>query len=325
MNIIAQIVDRIGGDLRDGGRAASCPGPGHSPHDRSMSLKLADDETVLIHSFSTRTSTAECATYLLELGFGEAIGSRSFSASPRSERIKRTVTRQAPEALKKRAICRQWWLRSQPMAGSLAHAYLIKRGFDFSDCTNSAFKFQPNMPFQPYGPKNTSWAKGERIPSAPAFLQAISDEEGSMCGLQITYLDPRTGDRRRRGAQRLIIGSFMGGSVRLAPAGSTLVVGEGVETTYSASRRFKAPGHALLSAKNFYAWTPPKDVRSLIIAADRGEEGQLAADYLFKRANDLGLEARIETPSDVGYDWNRYDQDKVSAHGWNFQGAQESA
>ena len=63
----------------------------------------------------------------------------------------------------------------------------------------------------------------------------------------------------------------------------------------------------------------------LIIAADRGEEGKLAADYLFKRANDLGLKARIETPSDVGYDWNRYDQDKVIAHGWNFQGAQESA
>ena len=53
-----------------------------------------------------------------------------------------------------------------------------------------------------------------------------------------------------------------------------MLVGEGVFTTLSATERFGLPGWALLSTRNLRAWSPPEGVRSILIAADRGKDGE---------------------------------------------------
>ncbi len=51
MTRLARIVARLGGVLLDGGRRALVPGPGHSKHDRSVSLLAAEDGRILVHCF----------------------------------------------------------------------------------------------------------------------------------------------------------------------------------------------------------------------------------------------------------------------------------
>jgi hypothetical protein len=48
---LAEMARRLGGELSGG--QIRCPGPGHSPEDRSLSVKLKDDGTgIVVHSFS---------------------------------------------------------------------------------------------------------------------------------------------------------------------------------------------------------------------------------------------------------------------------------
>src|ERR1039458_471903 len=47
---LLQIVRVLGGELYEGGRRANVPAPGHSPHDRSVSL-LFENDRVVAHCF----------------------------------------------------------------------------------------------------------------------------------------------------------------------------------------------------------------------------------------------------------------------------------
>jgi len=83
-----------------------------------------------------------------------------------------------------------------------------------------------------------------------------------------------------------------------------MLVAEGVVTTLSAVRGFDLPGWALLSAGNLAAWTPPPDVRSVVIAADRGLAGEAAARRLKHRLTALGLAVEMRLPPPGCGDWN---------------------
>ena len=80
----------------------------------------------------------------------------------------------------------------------------------------------------------------------------------------------------------------------LSPAAAEMVVGEGVFTTLSAIDRFRLPGWALMSANNLAAWTPPPEVRRVLIAADRGAVGEGAAARL-----DAGAPVRVMITRDL--------------------------
>ncbi len=83
-----------------------------------------------------------------------------------------------------------------------------------------------------------------------------------------------------------------------------MLIGEGVITTLSAIDRFRLPGWALMSANNLAAWTPPPELRRLLIAADRGAVGEGAAARLRDRLSAAGLEVRIAWPDPPFDDWN---------------------
>lgn len=99
-----------------------------------------------------------------------------------------------------------------------------------------------------------------------------------------------------------------GSAVRLSPAATEMLVGEGVVTTLSAMDRFRLPGWALMAANNLSAWVPPPDVRRLLIAADRGAVGQGAAERLRDRLAPLGLDVRVLCPDAPFGDWNEVAQ-----------------
>ncbi|WP_425483869.1 toprim domain-containing protein [Caulobacter soli] len=143
----------------------------------------------------------------------------------------------------------------------------------------------------------------------PALLAAVRDAEGAVTAVEITYLGP--GGRRAAGLRlaRKTVGVVPPGSaVRLDPPGPDMLVAEGVFTALSARRRFGLPAWALLSTSNLRSWRPPPGVRSVLIAADRGPDGEASARILAKALWTLGIRTRIVLPPAPHGDWNEAEQ-----------------
>lgn len=90
-----------------------------------------------------------------------------------------------------------------------------------------------------------------------------------------------------------------------------MLIGEGVFTTLSASEWFGLPGWALMSTRNLRVWTPPEGVRSVLIAADRGADGEASADRLRERLIAAGVAASVALPPEPWGDWNEWSSSKA--------------
>ena len=294
--ILHQIVSEIGGDLSHGGTRATCPAPGHSPSDRSMSLLLKTDGQVLINSFSPRTDWLECRRFLEQRGLLASRDTRSHepAAVPDNTRSFK------PDPIKLARVDSVWENATPPLK-TLAATYLDNRGLKGTHENSKALRYADKCDHRPYGSKYPPFR------FSPALLAEVTDNSETRVGLHITYLDPKTGYRRLDDPTRKIIGSMRGGAIRLHIAQDTLLVAEGIETALSAGRRFRAPAWSLLSAVNMAKWEPPTGVRKLLIAGDSNQAGQDAAFELARRAASAGITAVPLIVPDEFSDWNEYD------------------
>jgi putative DNA primase/helicase len=107
---------------------------------------------------------------------------------------------------------------------------------------------------------------------------------------------------------RKTVGPAPGGcAVRLDEVADEMLVGEGVFTTLSASEWFGLPGWALMSTRNLRVWSPPPGVRSVLIAADRGKDGEASAEVLRARLAGDGIAVTVALPPAPFGDWNEWD------------------
>lgn len=281
------LVAALGGDLYNGGSRASIPAPGHSAGDRSVSLLLSGGR-VVIHGFGAadwRTARDD----LRARGFIDDAGrltggGRSGASTPRPDlRVRRETA------------ARLWSGTVALQSHDPACRHLSRRAIR-SGGSGVNVGFHPQAPVSVY-------REGGR--SRPALLARISDVDDRLTAVEITYLDldgrVATGLR----LARKTVGQVPPGvAVRLAPAAEQMLVAEGVATTLSAMDRFDIPGWALMAANNLAAWTPPSNVRRVLIAADRGAVGQGAASRLRRRLVCEGLEVRVIWPDPPFGDWN---------------------
>jgi phage/plasmid primase-like uncharacterized protein len=79
---------------------------------------------------------------------------------------------------------------------------------------------------------------------------------------------------------------------------------EGVFTALSAGERFGLPAWALLGTSNLRRWSAPAGVREVLIAADRGADGEASAGRLARRLRTDGLAVSIRLPPFPHGDWN---------------------
>jgi hypothetical protein len=278
------IVSALGGDLYAGGRRANVPGPGHSAGDRSVSL-LLDGDRVLVCSFSGGDWRAVRAD-LEARGLVDAQGRLRGSAGFASASVE-------PSARERRACACALWAAARPVAGTLAERHCRLRGV--AGDLPAALRHHPEVPSAVYR------AEGVR---RPALLAAIRDANGDLCGVEVTCLAPN-GQRARLRTPRKTIGlAPQGGAVRLDAAGARLLVAEGVFTALSARAWFGWPAWALLSTRNLRVWRPPAGVSEVLIAGDRGRDGEASARRLAARLRGLGLRVWVRWPPAGFGDWN---------------------
>lgn len=279
---LAAIVRALGGDLYADGCRANVPGPGHSPADRSVSLMLSEGR-VIAHSFAGdgwRTVLDD----LIERGLVDRDG-RLLGAGVASVAT-------SPSARARRAIAQGLWAEGRPIMGTLSETHLRRRGVASA---SSALRHHPGVPAAVYA------ARGLR---RPALLAAITTPAGEVTGVEVTYLAPN-GVRARMSLARKTIGVRAPGSaVRLDPPAPRMLVGEGVATCLSAAARFGLPAWALLSSGNLRAWRPPPRVAFVVIAADRGRDGERSALVLAAALRARGVRGAVRWPPAPFGDWN---------------------
>ncbi|WP_372787015.1 toprim domain-containing protein [Phenylobacterium sp.] len=287
-----RIVRALGGDLYDGGRRANVPAPGHSRADRSVSLWLRDHRLV-VHTFGDGDWRG-VLDHLRGLQLVDTTGAPSSSDPGNSE----VGPADAPSRGARQRIAARLWTEGRGLDGTLSAVHARRRGIRRDLPGAGALRHHPEAPVAAY-----RWGRYRR----PALLAGILTPAGDLTGVEVTYLTPEGRRAEDLRLSRKTVGLAPGGcAVRLDPPAETMLVGEGVFTTLSATDRFGLPGWALLSTRNLRAWTPPAEVRSVLIAADRGRDGEESAAVLWRRLRRLGLDAEIALPPAPAGDWNEW-------------------
>ena len=187
------------------------------------------------------------------------------------------------------------WNASKPIAGTLAERYLANtRKLDLAALPtdiDQALRFHPRCPFGP----------GVRHPCLMALMRSATTD--APMGIQRVAMTPegRKIDRRMLGYS---------GAVKLWPAGSRLVVGEGIETVLAAATRIfyrsapLRPAWSLLSAGALERLPVLPGVERLIILVDHDLIGKNAALICANRWQRAGRTIIRLTPTRAGADFN---------------------
>jgi len=285
------IVQALGGDLYDRGLRANIPAPGHSRADRSVSLMLREGR-IIVHTFGD----GDWRGVLDDLRRRGLIDVRNAPASAGRTSLPRPVGVISSSDADRLAAARRIWDTGRPLAGTLSERHCrlrhIERALPGPDVARHAVQ----APVSAYGDGRLR---------RPALLVGVCDADGGFSAVEVTYLTPggmRATDLR---LPRKTVGPVPPGTAaRIDPAAPEMLVAEGFFTTLSASECFSLPGWALMSTRNLRGWSPTAEVRSVLIAADRGKDGEASAEVLRLRLGRLGLRAQVALPPEPFGDWN---------------------
>lgn len=101
----------------------------------------------------------------------------------------------------------------------------------------------------------------------------------------------------------MMLGPCRGGAVRLATPGSSLMIGEGLESCLSAAQATGDPAWAALSTSGLRGLDLPDAVRDVVVLADGDDPGEAAARDCALRWKREGRRVRIARPPQ-GMDFN---------------------
>jgi putative DNA primase/helicase len=215
-----------------------------------------------------------------------AIDDEDYEPAPQSEHKVRTH-------LERIRTAERFWSESILIPRTAGERYLERRGVEGP--------FPDTLRFH-----RAAWHFSGRYPALVARIERFPDYV--FAGVHLTYL-AANGDKAGVDPDRLTFGVVKGAGVWLAGrrSGGPAVVGEGIETVFSAMAILGVnAGVAALSAPGMRAIALPTDMRHVWIAADHDASGtgERAAEYLATRLRDEGRRVQIATPDIPGSDFN---------------------
>ncbi|WP_158815361.1 toprim domain-containing protein [Methylocapsa sp. S129] len=213
---------------------------------------------------------------------------RRFLRLPRLDPERESTHRSAPMPAGSPESARRLFAMSQPIAGTVAEAYLRNRGItDLSGI--GSLRFHPRCYYRP-----DAWSSTE---TWPAMIAAVTDLDGKITGAHRTWLDPSGDDKAPIDTPRRAMGHLLGNAVRFGVGGEVMAAGEGIETMLSLRCAMPTmPMAAALSAAHLAAILFPETLRRLYIARDDDPAGDGAMATLVGRAQQVGIEAITLSP-----------------------------
>ena len=214
---------------------------------------------------------------------------RAFLSLPRPDlgRTTRHETSSAPRGSPESA--RRLFAMSQPIPGTVAEAYLRRRGIAALHASGS-LRFHPRCYYRPDADAPTeTW---------PALIAAVTDLDGRITGAHRTWLDPSGRDKAPIDTPRRAMGHLLGHGVRFGVPTDVMAAGEGIETMLSLRSIMPSlPMIAALSANHLAAILLPGTLRRLYVARDSDPAGDAALATLNSRAAEAGIEALELSPA----------------------------
>lgn len=214
---------------------------------------------------------------------------RTFLSMPPPEPEPRFQKRQRPAPSGSAEAARRLFGMSQPITGTIVQAYLRNRGITDLRGTGS-LRFHPRCYYRPdeHAPTET-W---------PAMIACVTDLRDEITGAHRTWLDPRSRDKAPIDTPRRAMGNLLGNAARFGIGGEVMAAGEGIETVLSLRQVLPdMPMLAALSAAHLAAILFPDALRRLYIVRDNDPAGDGARDRLIERANAVGIEAIVISPT----------------------------
>jgi hypothetical protein len=186
----------------------------------------------------------------------------------------------------------RYWNEAQPIAGTPAANYLADvRGIDIAALPADVdLRFHPRCHFN-----------GANPPCLLALLRdAITDKPTGIHRIALTPNVFAGGKVERR-----LLGRQGRGTVKLWPAGSELVIGEGIETVLAAATRLsQQPAWSAISAPALEKFPVLPGVQRLVILVDHDDAGKNAAAKCTERWRCAGRHVHRLMPRIPGTDFN---------------------
>jgi hypothetical protein len=214
---------------------------------------------------------------------------RIFLSMPPPEPEPRFQERQRPAPSGSPEAARRLIAMSQPITGTIVQTYLRERGITDLRGTGN-LRFHPRCYYRPdeHAPTET-W---------PAMIAAVTGLDSKITGAHRTWLDPRSRDKAPIDTPRRAMGDLLGNAVRFGIGGEVMAAGEGIETVLSLRQVLPdMPMLAALSAAHLAAILFPDTLRRLYIVRDNDPAGDGARDSLIERANAVGIEGIVISPT----------------------------
>ena len=272
---------------------ACCPAHG----DRRPSLTLADaPDGRLLLSCKTGCSFLDVLTALRDRGL---VDRHDRPQPPGPSEIARRRAEGEAEDAKREKQALAVWRESIRVHGTLVETYLRGRGITCP--LPDSLRFHP-----------ACWhASAQRLPAMVARVDGLP-----RLAVHRTYLRPDGTGKAEVNPAKAMLGTALGGAVRLCDGQGPLVVAEGIETALSLSSgllRGPATVWAALSAAGMAGMRLPDRIpHKLTIAPDGDTAGREAAHTLAERATALGWVVSL-LPAPDGRDWNDVLMLKVAA------------
>ncbi len=207
-----------------------------------------------------------------------SIAPASFEDDAMARSARSSRSRGTPEA------ARRLFAAARPIEGSVAQRYLAARAIVMGRPT-PALRFHPNCHYRP-----SRFDRPGTRAAWPALIAAVTDINGSIMGVQRSWLDPVTFAKAPIATPRRAMGNLLGHGVRFGSAGDVMAAGEGIETMLSV--RAMLPDMAMiaaLSAAHLAALAFPPQLRRLYVAHDNDQAGQGALARLTERGRHAGI------------------------------------
>jgi putative DNA primase/helicase len=296
------------------GRQVLAPGPGHSPRDRSLAIRISDQapDGFLVHSHAG-DDWRECREYVrsrLGLPPWEPGDERPRTIQPShvdkwdfgvvdldAEERPRTE-----DDLVRIERAQALWSEGSDPRRTAAEYYLRSRALVLPDeLAGGVLRFHPECPW-----RNESTGRTDRIPCLIAAFRSIDDDI-------ITAIHRIRVDQPARWPKtdRRMLGVVHRAAIKLGAPGGKLTIGEGVETCMAASQLGLGPAWALGSVGSISFFPVTDGVSELTILAETGDPSARAIKICGRRWRRAGRRVLVSRSS-VGADHNDILMQRVS-------------
>ena len=296
MRSIDQAAYALGGEAITS-NSLLCPGPGHSPRDRSLKVMFHGNGDFVCHSFAG-DDWKTCRDYVKKM-----ICADEQRAKPERWRAVHRIAANKAEAERTVNALRIWDAADRP--GRIVRSYLCSRGLDLLPdlATGEAIRFHPSCPFR------LEDSGRAFLPAIVAlFRDAVTDEAKAIHRIA---LEPDGSGKSKRFSDpsnvRQMLGPVAGCAIKLLPDAEMtqgLAIAEGIENAVAALCGDLRPVWALGSAGAIKAFPVLSGVDCITVLADHDKTGIEAARSCAQRWADAGREALITYPQQQGADWN---------------------